>query len=416
MSAVAAPSPAATAPPAAPVTCGLAVALLTYNNAATVGAVAEAARAGLEKYFGGVPPALVNVDAGSSDATPDLVAAAGLPVVTLAHAARAVERIAVPYHGVPGREAALRAALERARGLQARALLVLEADVASVTPEWVERLVRPVWEDEAALVMPVHARHRYDGTLTSLVLVPVVRALFGRRWHQPLGGAFALSAGLLGALLDDPGWPAGLHEGVEVWMLGTASASGLPVAEAHVGPRRVTSRTRAADLPSMVAQTVGAVFAVMDRYEDLWLGRRGGTPVSTFGERVAPGSEPAPVDAERMVHAFEHGLRELASLWEHILAPDTLGDVLSLVTPVAGAFRFPDELWARVVYDFALGYRYRVVHRDHLLRSLVPLYLGRAAAHVLASRADDDARTAARLDALGAVFERLKPYLVERWR
>jgi glycosyltransferase involved in cell wall biosynthesis len=416
VAAAAVPPPESGALPPGRGPCELAVALLTYNNAATVGAVVEAARAGLDKHFGGVAPALVNADAGSSDATPELVAAAGLRVVTLPHEARAVDRIAVPYHGVPGREAALRAALEAARRLRARALLLLEADVTSVTPEWVERLVRPVWEGQAALVTPVNARHRYDGTLTSLVLAPLVRALFGRRWHQPLGGAFALSARLLGDLLDDPGWPAGLHEGVEVWMLGRASASGLPLGEAHVGPRRAMSRTRAADLPSMVAQTVGAVFAVMGRDEDGWLGRHGSAPVAVFGERVAPGSEPAPVDAERMVRAFEHGLRELASIWEHILAPDTLGDVLSLAPPVAGAFRFPDELWARVVYDFALGYRYRVVHRDHLLRSLVPLYLGRAAAHVLASRADDDARTVARLDAVGATFERLKPYLVERWR
>ena len=52
-----------------------------------------------------------------------------------------------------------------------------------------------------------------------------------------------------------------------------------------------------------------------------------------------------------------------------------------------GRLRFSDDLWARVIYDFALGHHYAVVHRDHLLRSLTPLYLGRTAAYVLATRA-----------------------------
>src|SRR2546427_12065877 len=73
----------------------------------------------------------------------------------------------------------------------------LEADVTSAADEWLERLLRPVLEQKADLVVPVYARHRYDGTLTNLVLAPLVRALFGRRLHQPLAGAAALSARLL---------------------------------------------------------------------------------------------------------------------------------------------------------------------------------------------------------------------------
>jgi len=65
--------------------------------------------------------------------------------------------------------------------------------------------------------------------------------------------------------------------------------------------------------------------------------------------------------------------------------------VLSLEADDPERFRFPDDLWARVVYDFALGHHWSVVYRDHLLRSLVPLYLGRTAAFVLATRRRDAA-------------------------
>jgi hypothetical protein len=68
------------------------------------------------------------------------------------------------------------------------------------------------------------------------------------------------------------------------------------------------------------------------------------------------------------------------------------------------------------VYDFALGHHYSVVHRDHLLRSLVPLYLGRTAAFVIGTRDAGPETSADRVEAVSTCFEREKPYLIERWR
>jgi hypothetical protein len=394
----------------------IAVVLLTYNNAATAPAVAEAARTGLDKHFPGVSAALINADAGSSDGTPDLLAAGGLPTVLARHDAPLTERAAVPFHGVPGRGRALRLAFDIAQRLGVRALVVLEAEVTSMTDEWIARLGRPVWEQKADLVAPAYARHRYDGTITNLLLAPLIRALYGRRLRQPLPGSQALSARLLEHLLLHPRSTWRGRDIMDLWIVGTAIADGFVVWEAWLGRRQVQSRTRTTDLPTMVAQTLGAVFTVMDRHQDLWLEVRGSEPVPTLGEPGLPSAEPMAVDVERMIAAFRHGLSDLGSIWEHILSPDTLEDVLALDVPAGARFGFADDLWARVVYDFALGHHYGVVHRDHLLRSLVPLYLGRTAAFVVATQGRDAAATEALLDAVGAAFERQKPYLVERWR
>jgi hypothetical protein len=117
-----------------------------------------------------------------------------------------------------------------------------------------------------------------------------------------------------------------------------------------------------------------------------------------------------------LLEGFHLGLRDLSSIWELILAPDTLGEVLVLEGGDPETFGFPDDLWARVVYDFALGHHYAVVHRDHLLRSLVPLYLGRTAAYVAATRRTGVDATERTLEAVAMAFERQKPYLVEHWR
>lgn len=408
--------PTAQAGLAAPATTHLAVCLLTYNNAATVPTVTAAIRAGLERHFAGVLAALVNVDAGSSDGTPELLAGVGLPAVLLRNDAPITERSVVPFHGVPGRSAALRLACETAQRLGARAVIVLEADVTSVTDEWLARLAGPLAQDKTDLVVPAYARHRYDGTITNLILAPLIRALYGRRLRQPLPGSLGFSARLVEHLLAHPHGHWRGREATDVWIVGTAIADGFSVWEAWLGPRRVESRTRTTDLPAMVAQTLGAVFTAMDQHQDLWLEVRGSEPVPSVGTPTLPSTEPLAVDVERMIAAFRQGLRDLGSIWEDILAPDTLGEILALEGAGAGRFVFPDDLWARVVYDFALGHRYGVVHRDHLLRSLVPLYLGRTAAFVLATAPSDAVASQAVLDAVGVAFERQKPYLVARWR
>jgi len=401
---------------AAPDTAAVAVALLTYNNAETVKTVAAAAAAGLAQHFPGVRAVLVNADAGSSDGTPDLLEAAGLPVVVARYEPPAGERAAVPFHGVPGRGEGLRAAFAAARELKARACVVLEADVASVAPDWIRDLAGPILGDKADFVGPAYARHRWEGTITRLLLAPLVRALYGRRLQQPFGGQQALSARLIDHLLVHPKWNWSGRDVSDLWITGAAIADGFAVWEAWLGPHVVRSRTRTGDLPTMLAETLGAIFTLMDRHQDLWLEVRGSEPLPTIGTPQAPLIEPRPIEVEAMRDAFRLGVRDLGGIWDLILAPDTLGEVLVLEAAPGPVFRFPDDLWARIVYEFALGHHYAVVHREHLLRSLVPLYLGRTAAYVQATRAATAEATERTLEGAALAFERQKPYLVEHWR
>src|SRR5207244_576679 len=196
----------------------------------------------------------------------------------------------------------------------------------------------------------------------------------------------ALSARLIDHLLVHPKWNWSGRDVSDLWITGAAIADGFAVWEAWLGPHVVRSRTRTGDLPTMLAETLGAIFTLMDRHQDLWLEVRGSEPLPTIGTPQAPLIEPRPIEVEAMRDAFRLGVRDLGGIWDLILAPDTLGEVLVLEAAPGPVFRFPDDLWARIVYEFALGHHYAVVHREHLLRSLVPLYLGRTAAYVPATR------------------------------
>ena len=394
----------------------LAIAVLTYNNADTVKGVVTAAADGAAQHFPELNATLIAADAGSSDASATLVQSTGLPLVAVSYEPPAGERVSVPFHGVPGRGEGLRAVFTAARELRVRALVVLEADAVSVTPDWVGELARPILRDKADFVCPAYTRHRWEGTVTRLVLAPLMRALYGRRIHQPYGGQQALSARLIEHLLVHPKWDWTGPDVSDLWITGAAIADGFSVWEAWLGPYAVRSRTRITDLPAMIAGTLGAAFTVMDRHQDLWLEVRDSEALPAVGQARSVSIEPMAIDVHGLFEAFRLGARDLTSIWELILAPDTLGEVLALENDDPERFRFPDELWARVVYDFALGHHYSVVHREHLLRSLVPLYLGRTAAYITATRRASAEATEQILEAVAVAFERQKPYLVEHWR
>ncbi len=78
-------------------------------------------------------------------------------------------------------------------------------------------------------------------------------------------------------------------------------------------------------------------------------------------------------------------------------------------------FRLDDRSWARIVYDFAVGYHLQLLRREHLLGSLTPLYLGWLSSFVLQTQRDSQ-DVEGRLDAVCKGFEIEKPYLISRWR
>src|SRR5579871_4764610 len=61
----------------------------------------------------------------------------------------------------------------------ARVCGVIVSELRSITPEWVEHLVRPAFEMNFDLVAPRYARHKWEGLLNRSILAPLHRALYG---------------------------------------------------------------------------------------------------------------------------------------------------------------------------------------------------------------------------------------------
>jgi hypothetical protein len=99
-----------------------------------------------------------------------------------------------------------------------------------------------------------------------------------------------------------------------------------------------------------------------------------------------------------------------------VLPPASLLGLRRLSRLEPEQFRMPDELWVRIVYDFALAHRLRTINRDHLLRSMTPLYLGWVASHAREVETAEAPAVEERLERLAIAYEVGKSYLVSRWR
>jgi hypothetical protein len=397
----------------------LVVGIPSYNNAGTIGHVVRAVAWGLAKHFAGRRAVIVNSDGGSGDGTPDVVARAelGSPQAILAsHPVSPAQRIVTPYHGVPGKGSALRTIFAIAEQLGARGCAVVDSDLRSITPGWIELLLGPVVDHGFDYVAPLYLRHKFDGTITNSIVYPLTRALYGREVRQPIGGEFGFSGRLASHYLRQPVWETDVARfGIDVWMTTTALAGEFRVCESFLGAKIHDAKDPGADLAAMLVQVVSAVFDLMDTYADRWMAVEGAEAVPLFGFPYGVGLEPVNVNVGRMVGIFDQGVRDLGEVWGRALEEDTLRGVAALSGAGEREFRFPDPLWVQVVHDFAIAYHRRVLPREQLLRSLVPLYLGRTASFVLQNEEAGSAAVEGAILSLADEFVRQKPRLRERW-
>jgi hypothetical protein len=395
------------------------VGIPSYNNADTVCHVVRAISVGLAKHFPGHRAVLVNSDGGSSDGTPAIVARTVIDFqhFFIADQQSILHRIVTPYYGIPGKGSAFRTIFEIARQLKARACAVVDADLRSISPEWIELLLRPIVEKGYDYVAPYYLRHKYDGTITNSLAYPLTRALYGQRIRQPIGGEFGFSGDLAAHYLDQHVWDSEVARfGIDIWMTTEAIASGARVCQSFLGAKIHNPKDPAADLSAMLMQVMGALFALMEQHQSLWSRQEESQPVPLFGFPHEVGVEPIHVNLERMVLHYRQGLRDLEPIWRQVLAADTFTHLRDLQGTSNTDCRIPDELWVQVVYDAAIAYRKRIMPRDHLLKALTPLYLGRTASFVHATQGLTSTEAEQKVEALCYRFERMKPYLVERWQ
>lgn len=395
------------------------VGIPSYNNSRTIGHVVRAVQAGLTKYFPDKKAILVNSDGGSTDGTMEVVQNTTIDeqqAILFHHRVEPFFKIAIPYHGIPGKGSAFRTIFEIADTLKVKACAVVDSDVRSITPEWIELLIKPIIENEFDYVAPLYYRHKYDGTITNSIIYPLTRALYGKQIRQPIGGDFGFSGKLAKFYLTKNVWETDVAKyGIDIWMTTTALANNFKCCQSFLGAKIHDPKDPGTDLSAMLFQVVGSTFDLMDVYSHIWMNIQNSEKIPTFGFTYDVGLEPISVNIFRMLEKFRLGVRDLKDIWKVFLPKETINFLLDARSFPKHRFHIPDEIWAEIIYRTAIAAHKKKLNKEHLLKSLTPLYIGRTASFIIETWESDASAVEEKIEKLCMVFEEKKSFLIENW-
>jgi glycosyltransferase involved in cell wall biosynthesis len=386
------------------------VGIPSFNEAECIPFVTEQAAIGLKTYFKDCRSVLINCDNHSEDETRQAFLSADsadIPKIYLSTPA-----------GVKGKGNNVRNLIRKAVALEAQAVVVVDADLRSITPRWIKNLGEPLFQNYG-YVAPIYTRHKYDATITSQIAYPLSRALYGRRMRQPIGGDFGFSGDMASLYLECRLWDESVaFYGIDIWMTTLALNSPYRTAQAFLGgPKIRRAKDPTATLGPMFRHVMSTFFRLMVSFEETWRGVRWSKPTPIFGFGMGESEVPPPVEVNgKGFHRdFVDGFKAYARVYEETLTQEVFLKTREIAGLPYDRFELPPGLWAKIVYDFALGFHRNVVPRDELIGAFVPLYFGRTGSYVRATQGMEARAVEDSIEEQCEIFEETKPYLVDRW-
>jgi hypothetical protein len=360
---------------------------------------------------------IVNSDGGSDDDTPRIVSLAsrsGTATLLASHSLRTMHRIAAPFHGLPGKRAAIRTLVAAADLLQARAVAIVDPATPVPSADTLRAQLREVLQGAADFVADAPARDPREGPIVTQVVRPLLAGILGASFDDPLGEQFTASGRFAADVLRHPAWDdEPLRAGIDVWLRVHALAGSFRTVEVESPPRPRSAAASAQPLRTVVQQVLVATWACLDRYASRWMpGAPVNPPARVRGENSPP---PHPSwDVADMEGSFRNAARDLEPLWRAIL-PDP---VLQRVRCAAHSMPLvlDDELWADVLVEFTAAWKARRARDEELAASFAPIYLGRAASflRLTAEAGTESVRT--ELASLERGIRDRRSRLTEAWR
>lgn len=379
-----------------------------YNNEKTIAHVIQMVSHGLARYYKNRRSVILIADGGSTDDSRE--AAKEFEIKPWQ------EKIVSIYRGSGGKGTALRSVFEAACRLDVKACAMVDSDLRSITPDWVEHLIDPVLERGYQFVAPVYVRHKYDGTITNNIVYNLTRALYGKRIRQPIGGDFAISRDVAKFYIEQEVWATDVARfGIDIWMTTSAITQGFRLCQSNLGVKVHDAKDPGQHLGPMFRQVLSALFTLMERYETHWKGVRGSEPLETFGFEGYVEPEPVKVDLDGLVELFKTGYKQFSPLWKQILCESCFEEITKTAGMDSKEFHIPTDTWVRILYELAATFRTWRVNRNRLLDTMTPLYFARVASFIRQSWQMSSQEAEVLVEEQAVKFEEHKDYLIQVW-
>ncbi|MBN2467529.1 MAG: glycosyltransferase [Deltaproteobacteria bacterium] len=385
------------------------VGIPSYNEADSIAFPTDIASKGLVTFFPEYKSVIINVDNYSPDGTKDVFLTTPTKVPKI--------YISTP-EGVKGKGNNFLNLFEAAVELGAQAVVVVDADLKSITPQWIQYLGEPLFRD-FNYVTPIYVRHKYDGSITNHIAYPLLRTLYGLRVRQPIGGDFGFSGRMARAFLAEKLWSDMIANfGIDIWMTTIAIARRFKVCQTFLGsPKTHRTKDPAKDLGPMFSQVVMTFFDLLIDFEYLWKDTKESWPSSIFGFGLGVDEKPPTVNVntEALYKSFISGFKRYGTLWRKIIPEAEWIEIDKTKKMTEKQFYYPSDLWARILFNFAIAYRNNETPRKKIVEAMIPFYHSRILSFVNRTSHMGTKECEEYLESIIRIFEKEKYYLIKRW-
>jgi len=344
------------------------VGIPSYNESDTISHVTEVVGEGLEEYFPDKKSIIVNVDNNSPDNTKD----AFLDTKT-----RIEKKYISTAHGIRGKGNNILNLFKFAKSVDAEVIIVVDADLKSITKEWVQYLGRPI-VDGYDYVIPLYSRHQFDGTITNHICYPVMFGLLSTDIRQPIGGEFAFSPKLMKYWLKQTWTESTRQYGIDIFMSLNAVLGGFKICQTGLGAK--IHKASAPKLGIMFEQVIETLLAILVQNKNNWMIRNNGDifKPDTFGLCILAEPQELDIDILDLKEKGRMSYNKYQADIKELLEPYAFSRINEMFE--TEVFDLTILLWTQVFYN--LLYRYDVSkngeERKKIINSLKPLYFARS--------------------------------------
>jgi hypothetical protein len=346
------------------------VGVLCKDVEATILNVLNVINEGLYRYFPDHRLAIVVSDGYSSDKTRE--------VIDLFQPYNSIDMIVTEDITKGGKGAGVMTIIEIAHETESKSIILMDGDLLSVKPAWIQTIANPIVYGRADLTVPYYIRDKNDGVITNNLVYPFTRALYGIDIRQPIAGEYALSKNLYELLRKHTLFPPDF--GIDIFILTVAAAEGMYVKEGLFSLKIHESTTHYLEpekfLIPMFRKVTESMFELAKFYEINWKSKPSIWRAKFHRESFSQKPIPIQINVVDLKKSFESEFKSTKDRMKQFLPQKIIDDLDDIAN---NDRNLNSDLWAEIVYNHAAAYKNIQDEKDKysLLDSLKTLWIGR---------------------------------------
>jgi len=376
------------------------VGIPSYNEADNIEFVAKQIDLGLRKYFPKLKSAIINVDNDSPDNTKDefLKAKTKTPKIY----------ISTPK-GIRGKGNNFYNLFKAAKKLQAKTIIVVDADLKSITPEWISILGKPILNGYD-YVTPLYNRHEYDGSITNHLCYPLMYGLLNRAIRQPIAGDFSFSSNLMEYWINKTWYQTTKHYGVDIFMTLGAILGKFKTCQVNLGAK--IHKPSAPKLGQMFSQVVGTLFKELSANKDGWQQKKI-IKETVFGKEKYQAPQNLSIDYKGIKATALYEFKINQNILKQALSEENYEKIHTMYSQQK--LDITGNLWSKIIYDLLYAFDTTDLN-SNLIEAMKSLYFGRVVSFIKQSLDLDYKESEALLQKQAESFLKNRSYLLKKYK